>query len=68
MTLVPYIKGSGEHKSKPTQHSVKELRSIGISPDNVLVEAVELPQNDFFSASSSIPSSRVGPTGHIRSF
>ncbi len=33
VTLVPYIKAAGEHKTKPTQHSVKELRSIGIAPD-----------------------------------
>ncbi|MEB3284939.1 MAG: CTP synthase [Candidatus Sericytochromatia bacterium] len=33
VTLVPYIRSAGEHKTKPTQHSVKELRSIGISPD-----------------------------------
>jgi CTP synthase len=33
LTLVPYIKAAGEHKTKPTQHSVKELRSIGIQPD-----------------------------------
>ncbi len=33
LTLVPYIKSSGEMKTKPTQHSVKELRSIGIQPD-----------------------------------
>ena len=33
LTLVPYIKTSGELKTKPTQHSVKELRSIGIQPD-----------------------------------
>ncbi|MCL2029608.1 MAG: CTP synthase [Deltaproteobacteria bacterium] len=36
LTLVPYIKTSGEPKSKPTQHSVKELRSIGIQPDIIL--------------------------------
>ncbi len=36
VTLVPYIFGSGEYKSKPTQHSVKELRSIGINPDIVV--------------------------------
>src|SRR6185436_1313676 len=35
-TLVPYIAASGELKTKPTQHSVKELRSIGIQPDSVL--------------------------------
>lgn len=33
LTLVPYIKAAGEMKTKPTQHSVKELRSIGIQPD-----------------------------------
>ena len=33
VTLVPYISAAGELKTKPTQHSVKELRSIGISPD-----------------------------------
>ncbi|PIU30929.1 MAG: CTP synthetase, partial [Syntrophobacteraceae bacterium CG07_land_8_20_14_0_80_61_8] len=36
VTLVPYIKAAGELKTKPTQHSVKELRSIGIQPDILL--------------------------------
>ncbi|HKQ82365.1 MAG TPA: CTP synthase [Steroidobacteraceae bacterium] len=36
LTLVPYIPSSGEIKTKPTQHSVKELRSIGIQPDMLL--------------------------------
>jgi CTP synthase len=36
LTLVPYIKTAGEIKTKPTQHSVKELRSIGILPDILL--------------------------------
>ncbi len=39
LTLVPYIKTSGEIKTKPTQHSVKELRSIGIQPDVLLCRA-----------------------------
>jgi len=39
LTLVPYIKTSGEIKTKPTQHSVKELRSIGIQPDILLCRA-----------------------------
>ncbi|MBE3594932.1 MAG: CTP synthase [Candidatus Carbobacillus altaicus] len=45
VTLVPYIKAAGEVKTKPTQHSVKELRSIGISP-HVIVCRTErsLPQ------------------------
>ena len=36
LTLLPYISGAGELKTKPTQHSVKELRSIGIQPDILL--------------------------------
>jgi len=36
LTLVPYIKSAGEIKTKPTQHSVKELREIGIQPDILL--------------------------------
>ncbi|MGQ9473915.1 MAG: CTP synthase [Candidatus Caldatribacteriaceae bacterium] len=36
VTLVPYIEAAGELKSKPTQHSVKELRSIGIQPDVIV--------------------------------
>ena len=42
LTLVPYIPASSEIKTKPTQHSVKELRSIGIQPD-ILVTRSELP-------------------------
>ena len=36
LTLVPFIKASGELKTKPTQHSVKELRSLGIQPDIII--------------------------------
>lgn len=39
VTLMPYIKTAGEMKTKPTQHSVKELRSIGIQPDILLCRA-----------------------------
>ena len=39
LTLVPYIRTSGEIKTKPTQHSVKELRSIGIQPDILMCRA-----------------------------
>ena len=45
LTLVPYIPSSGEIKTKPTQHSVKELRSIGIQPD-VLVCRTDRPLPD----------------------
>jgi len=41
VTLVPYLKCSGEHKSKPTQHSVKELRALGISPNIIIARADE---------------------------
>jgi len=42
LTLVPYIKTAGEVKTKPTQHSVKELRSIGIQPDILLCRTEHL--------------------------
>ena len=38
-TLIPYIKASGEYKTKPTQHSLKELRSLGIHADGVLLRS-----------------------------
>lgn len=41
VTLVPYIHGSNEHKSKPTQHSVKELQGMGIAPDIIVLRADE---------------------------
>ena len=47
LTLVPYIKTSGEIKTKPTQHSVKELRSIGLQPDiPVSYTHLTLPTSD----------------------
>ena len=39
VTLVPYLKSSGEHKSKPTQHSVRELQSFGIMPDVIVARS-----------------------------
>ena len=41
VTLVPYLRASGEHKSKPTQHSVKELQSMGIKPDIIVLRTDE---------------------------
>ena len=38
-TLVPYIRAAGELKTKPTQHSVKELRSLGIQPDAIVLRS-----------------------------
>ena len=45
VTLVPYLKASGEHKSKPTQHSVKELQGMGITP-NIIVLRCDEPIRD----------------------
>ena len=46
VTLLPYISGSNEIKSKPTQHSVKELQSLGIQPDILVCRAEqEIPEN-----------------------
>jgi CTP synthase len=46
LTLVPFIKSAGEVKTKPTQHSVKELRSIGIQPDILLCRTEKLLSKD----------------------
>ncbi len=45
VALIPYLKGSNEHKSKPAQHSVKELRGIGISP-NIIIARSDEPINE----------------------
>lgn len=41
VTLVPFLKGSEEHKSKPTQHSVKELQGMGINPNMIVLRCDE---------------------------
>ncbi|MFW6342298.1 MAG: CTP synthase, partial [Halothiobacillaceae bacterium] len=47
LTLVPFIRAAGELKTKPTQHSVKELRSIGIQPDILVCRSeVVLPEDE----------------------
>ena len=47
LTLVPYLKTSGELKTKPTQHSVKELRSLGIQPDIIICRSEKnIPTKD----------------------
>ena len=47
LTLVPFIPSAGEIKTKPTQHSVKELREIGIQPDVILCRSDrEVPENE----------------------
>ncbi|MDR1243269.1 MAG: CTP synthase [Deltaproteobacteria bacterium] len=47
LTLVPYLRTAGEHKAKPTQHSVKELRSLGIQPDIILCRCEVAVSNEF---------------------
>lgn len=41
VTLVPYLRGSSEHKTKPTQHSVKELQGMGVHPDIIVLRSDE---------------------------
>jgi len=53
VTYIPYLKTSGELKSKPTQHSVKELRSIGIQPDIIICRS-EIKLDDGLKAKISL--------------
>lgn len=48
VTLVPFLRGSDEHKSKPTQHSVKELQGMGIKPDIIVLRADEPLEKSIF--------------------
>jgi CTP synthase len=48
VTLVPFLRGSDEHKSKPTQHSVKELQGMGISPNIIILRCDEPLEDSIF--------------------
>ncbi len=48
VTLVPFLHGSDEHKSKPTQHSVKELQGMGVSPNILILRCDEPLEDDIF--------------------
>lgn len=64
LTLVPYIEAAGELKTKPTQHSVKELRAIGIQPDILLCRAeMPIPEDDRrkIGLFCNVPAERVIP-------
>ncbi|MGH6870981.1 MAG: CTP synthase [Rhizomicrobium sp.] len=64
LTLIPYIETAGELKTKPTQHSVKELRSIGIQPDVLLCRASRpIPQEERrkIGLFCNVPKERVIP-------
>lgn len=62
VTLVPYVKVSGEFKSKPTQHSVKALREVGIHPDFLICRSekrIEKSLKDKISLFCSVPQKNV---------
>lgn len=48
VTLVPFLRGSDEHKTKPTQHSVKELQGMGIAPDIIVLRCDEPLEENIF--------------------
>ncbi|MDY2841404.1 MAG: CTP synthase [Candidatus Borkfalkiaceae bacterium] len=49
VTLVPFLSGSDEHKSKPTQHSVKELQSMGVNPNIIILRCDEPLEESIFN-------------------
>ena len=53
VTLVPYLECSHEHKSKPTQHSVKELQGMGIKPDIIVLRSSHRLEKDIFAKIAS---------------
>lgn len=70
LTLVPYIRAAGETKTKPTQHSVKELRSIGIQPDILLCRSeveVEPDQRKKISLFTNVEERAVVPLPDAKS-
>ena len=69
LTLVPYLKASGELKTKPTQHSVKELRSLGIQPDIIICRSErEIPKSERkkISLFCNVPINNVIETVDVR--
>ena len=69
LTLVPYMKSSDEIKTKPTQHSVKELRSIGIQPDIVVCrsqQSIPFEQRKKISLFCNVPIDNVIETVDVR--
>ncbi len=69
LTLVPFLKSSDEIKTKPTQHSVKELRSLGIQPDIVICrsqKSIPLDQRKKISLFCNVPISNVIETVDVK--
>ena len=70
LTLVPYVKTSGEYKTKPTQHSAKELRSIGIQPDLLICRSdheISLEQREKIALFTNVTASCVISLPDVRS-
>ena len=70
-TLIPYIRAAGEMKTKPTQHSVKELRSLGIQPNIIVVRtehAVPQDMKDKIALFCDIKASEVIEARDAESF
>ena len=69
LTFVPFLKSSDEIKTKPTQHSVKELRSIGIQPDIIICrsqQSIPLDQRKKISLFCNVPIDNVIETVDVR--
>tara|TARA_B100001123_G_scaffold146124_1_gene169480 strand:- start:1127 stop:2752 length:1626 start_codon:yes stop_codon:yes gene_type:complete len=69
LTLVPFLKASGELKTKPTQHSVKELRSLGIQPDIIICRSERMipkPERKKISLFCNVPINNVIETVDVR--
>jgi len=69
LTLVPFLKSSDEIKTKPTQHSVKELRSLGIQPDIVICrsqKSIPIDQRKKISLFCNVPIDNVIETVDVR--
>ncbi len=69
LTLVPYLKSSNEIKTKPTQHSVKELRSLGIQPDIVICrsqKSIPIDQRKKISLFCNVPIENVIETVDVK--
>ena len=69
LTLVPYLKASGELKTKPTQHSVKELRSLGIQPDIIICRSekkIPMGERKKISLFCNVPIDNVIETIDVR--
>ena len=69
LTFVPFLKSSDEIKTKPTQHSVKELRSIGVQPDIIICrsqQSIPLDQKKKISLFCNVPIDNVIETVDVR--